>query len=101
MPAKATHDIVATTGEYTDRATGEKKKRYTKCGTAFQDEQVRISLKLETVPVGPNWSGWLSLYPIERNQSAPRSDARQAQPERQASVPQHYVEDEGDDEIPF
>lgn len=66
MRARRTHDVVATVGEYTDRETGEKKKRFATCGSAFSDDQGRISIKLDTIPVGPEWSGWLSLYPADR-----------------------------------
>lgn len=66
MKARRTHDVVATVGEYSDRETGEKKKRFSTCGSAFSDDQGRISIKLDTIPVGPDWSGWLSLYPADR-----------------------------------
>ena len=69
MSTRKTHDIVATVGEYTDR-NGQPKKRYSKIGAAFTDDQGRISLKLDTVPVSPDWSGWLSLYePREERQA--------------------------------
>ena len=68
MPkATATHKIVATVGKYNDRTTGEEKKRYLTVGTAFTDDQGRISLKLEAMPVTPEWSGWLSLYPLDED----------------------------------
>ena len=78
--ARATHKIVATVGKYTDRQTGEEKKRYLQCGVAFTDEQGRISLKIDAMPVTPDWSGFLSLYPLDddrRNNDAP---ARQQPP---------------------
>ena len=66
--SKYTHDIVATIGEYTNNA-GETKKRYTKCGAAFSDEEGRISLKLDSTPCSPDWNGWLSLYPKSETQN--------------------------------
>lgn len=101
-----THDIVATTGKYTDRTTGEEKKRYLTVGKAFTDDQGRISMKLEAVPVGPEWSGWLSLYPAkEREQQRPAS-ASQQPAERQrheaakaATAPAPAFDEE--DDIPF
>ena len=94
--AQPTHDITATIGEYTNR-DGEKKKRYLKVGTAFTDQEGRVSLKIDAMPVGPNWSGWLSLYPIRRD-----GEQRQQQPQpqraQQTSVPAAYEEE---DEIPF
>lgn len=58
---KKVYDVVATVGEYTTKS-GEKKKRYMTVGACFQNEQGRMSIKLEAVPVGQDWSGWLSLY---------------------------------------
>lgn len=81
MPSRRTHDVVATTGEYTDHS-GEKKKRYSNCGSAFTDDQGRISIKLDLVPVTPDWSGWLSLCPIEDKQQ------RQQQPARRTTTPE-------------
>jgi len=81
--ARYTHDVVATLGEYTDKTTGEKKKRYTNVGKAFTDEDGRLSIKLDTIPVDPNWSGWLSLYPADRDKGGgQRSQAPEQQPQR-------------------
>lgn len=77
-----THDIVATTGTYKN-ANGEEKKRYTKCGAAFTDDQGRISLKLDAFPCSPDWSGWLSLYDKDRdNNRGPAPQQPQRQPMR-------------------
>jgi hypothetical protein len=32
---------------------------------AFTDDQGRISLKIDAMPVTPDWSGFLSLYPLD------------------------------------
>jgi hypothetical protein len=93
MASKPTHDIVATIGEYTN-AAGEKKKRYVTCGKAFTDDEGRMSLKVDAMPVNPAWSGWLSLYAIERE--APR---QQPDPRPAASAP--AADDGEDDDIPF
>lgn len=95
--ARITHDIVATLGEYT-AADGTKKKRYHTCGKAFSDEQGRISLKLDAMPCSPEWSGWLSLYPIDREQGAPR---QATQPRQQAPASSAPPEEADDDDIPF
>jgi len=72
MPSKYTHDVVATTGTYKNHE-GQEKKEFTNVGKAFTGDDGRISILLKTVPVGPNWSGWLSLYPAkERDGQAPR-----------------------------
>jgi len=95
---KKKYDAVATIGEYTDH-TGQKKKRYTTVGTVFEGDDGRLSLKMDTVPVTPEWSGWVAFYdPKGRDeQPAPRqrqdahnqakSNAYQPQPEDQQDVP--------------
>ena len=91
-----THDVVATIGEYTDR-DGNKKKRYLTCGKCFTDDQGRQSLKMDAIP-GPGWSGWLSLYPIEKQ--APRQ-APDPRPQRTTTSTPPPEDDGADDDIPF
>lgn len=64
---KKKYDAVATIGEYTTK-TGEKKKRYTTVGSVFEDDSGRLSLKLDSVPVGQAWSGWVSFYEPTRKE---------------------------------
>ena len=106
--AKATHKIVATVGKYTDRQSGEEKKRYLQCGVAFTDEQGRISLKIDAMPVTPDWSGFLSLYPLDedRQQQQPRQkyqgdgrSERRPAPKREEEAP--MGDGMEDDDIPF
>ncbi len=82
MASKYTHDVVATNGEY--KANGETKKRYINVGKAFTDDSGRISIKLDSVPVGPEWSGWLSLYEPKGRDSQP---AQQRQQPRNLNIP--------------
>lgn len=102
MASSLTHDIVATVGEYTD-AQGQKKKRYATCGKAFTDDEGRVSLKLDVIPVVPGWSGWLSLYPVEKKEHRQAPDPRQEP--RNRNIPanrENPPADSGaDDEIPF
>jgi hypothetical protein len=86
---------VATVGEYTDR-DGAKKKRFANVGILFEDEQGRMSLKLDTVPVAPGWSGWISFYPPQDR------SGRTAAPRQQgtADAAPAAAPDDGD-EIPF
>jgi len=89
-----THDIVATIGEYTDRE-GNTKKRFQKCGAAFTNDEGQISIKLDAVPITPDWSGWLSLYP-KKEYDAPQAQQRPSrEPVRQQAV------DDPEDMIPF
>lgn len=64
--AKKVYDAVATIGEYTDR-NGATKKRYLNVGSVFESDK-GLSLKLDAVPIGGEWSGWISFFvPNERN----------------------------------
>lgn len=100
---KYTHDIIATVGEYTNKA-GEKKKRYHKCGAAFTDDDGRISLKLDGIPVSPDWSGWLSLYEPRDSHSDSREQRRDAGTSRQyddSGNSGNAIRSEDRGEIPF
>ena len=111
MPSRKKFDAVATIGEYTDR-NGDKKKRYSTIGTVFEDENGRLSLKLDTIPIGPNWSGYVNFY--EPRDPRPADDGRPAASQAQhrannyeraahggrAPQPSADAYDDGD-EIPF
>ena len=112
--ASPTHKVVATTGTYKDR-DGNEKKRYTQCGIAFTDDQGRISIKLDAVPVTPEWSGWLSLFPMDDDRQEARQQPRQERPATrpaparrapppgtiQHPPPESYQEGMDDSDIPF
>jgi len=58
---KKKYDAVATVGKYTAK-DGQEKKRYLTVGTVFEGEGGKLSLKLDGMPVSPDWSGWISFY---------------------------------------
>jgi len=64
MAMKPYRRAVATTGTYTDRQ-GNEKKRYTNVGTLFQYDDGGFTLKLDSIPVGEGWNGFISFYEIE------------------------------------
>jgi len=101
MASKYSYDVEATNGSYKDR-DGNEKKRYINVGKAFVNDSGQISIKLEVIPVGPDWSGWVSLYepkPREWQQQAPpRQDAHNA---AKANAYQPQGEEEPNDDIPF
>jgi hypothetical protein len=97
---KKTHDIVATVGEYTNKQ-GETKKRYVNCGALFQGDDGRMSIKLDTIPVSPDWSGWLGLFE-PRQDDKPRQQQRPPQDAHNAAKANAYQpQPEDDGEIPF
>lgn len=80
--SKKIFDAVASVGEYTDR-NGATKKRYVNVGAVFEsDDGKYMSLKLESIPVGPNWSGWISFFEPKPREQSP---AQQAHSEAKAN----------------
>lgn len=86
MAMKPYRRAVAVTGTYTDR-NGAEKKRYTNVGTLFQYDDGGLALKLDSVPVGEGWNGFISFYEIEDKREGGGKPAKAAY--------------DFDDEIPF
>lgn len=84
---------VAVTGTYTDRQ-GNEKKRYTNVGTLFQYDDGGFALKLDAVPVGDGWNGFISFYDLEDRKQNDDASPRREQPKQGFSA-------DLDDEIPF
>ena len=98
---KKKYDIVATVGKYTDRQSGEEKKRYQTCGAVFEDDNGRLSIKLDTVPITPEWSGWLACYePDRKNQGQPERPPTQERT-RPPMTADPRIDDDTEDDIPF
>ena len=108
MAARKVFDLVATVGSYKD-ASGNEKKKYTQCGAVFQQEDGRMSAKIETLPVGSEWSGWLSfMEPRQQGQQGAQQQhqAPQYRQAPQAAKPMPVFEmptdaNENEDKIPF
>ncbi len=89
---KKKYDAVVTLGEYTDKTTGQKVKRYLTIGVVFESDYGRLSMKLDALPVVPDWSGYISF--------------RDAQPGRKATpgtptAPEEIPETDRHEEGPF
>ena len=78
--------VVATVGKYTD-ANGNEKNRYVTVGRAFLRDDKSVSIKVDSMPVGPEFSGWLNLYDLDEDRQAPAA----------APAPAAKV----DDDLPF
>lgn len=61
------YDVVATM-KFTKK-DGTEGKSYTRCGAAFEGDK-GISIKLDSVPISPDWDGWLSLYEPKEKEAA-------------------------------
>jgi len=85
------YDAVATVGKYTAK-DGTEKKRYLTVGAVFENDKGALSLKLDGMPVSPEWSGWISFYDPKPYNAAPNSHN---QSKSNGYAPQQ------DDDIPF
>ena len=102
------YEAVATIGEYKDR-NGETKKRYVNVGSVFENDKGQLSLKLDAVPVGQGWSGWISFFePKERDQNSNRNPmggtdrtANEARKQPAGTTQASQADDDSDQEIPF
>lgn len=63
--------VVATVGKYTD-ANGNEKNRYVNVGKAFIRDDKSVCIKVDSMPVGGEFNGWLNLYDLDEDrQQAP------------------------------
>jgi hypothetical protein len=84
---KKKYDIVAKVGTYKN-SEGEEKNRNINIGSVFQRDDNSFCMKLDSIPVSPDWSGWLNLYePRKRDEAS-------AKP---APAPSTYI----DEDAPF
>ena len=95
MAAKLVFDAVATVGEYTDKQ-GNKKKRYMTVGKVFESEGGGLSLKLDALPVVPEWSGWISLFVPKDKEQSPAQEQHSA-----AKANGYQKPADGFDDVPF
>jgi hypothetical protein len=86
---KKVYDAVVVVGEYEDRKTGQTKKQYRTVGAVLQNDEGRLSLKLEMVPL-VNFNGWINFYEPREREEKPAPSQREQQHQEPFS-----------DEIPF
>lgn len=73
MSMKPIKRAVATTGKYTAR-DGSEKNSYTRVGTLFKRDDGSVTLKLDAVPVGQGFAGWINFYDLEEKQQAQQAE---------------------------
>ena len=105
---KKKYDAVATVGKYKNNQ-GEEKKRYLNVGTVFEGDDGRLSMKMEALPVGTEWSGWISFYEPKDNGQSRQSNGGQNLNQYARQVPKRTAaggmaldkDDDLEDDIPF
>ncbi len=106
MAAQFMGDVCSKTGTYNDQ-NGNQKSRYTKIGSWFQDDQGRISIKMDALPVPQldqqgRLGCWLSLFHKQDDQQTGNDQFnRQQQTRPQHPRPAANRPPSGNDEVPF
>mgnify|MGYP003113616450 CR=1 FL=1 len=57
-------NAVAANGEYTDK-DGNVKTRWIQCGGLLEKDNGDLVLKLDSVPIGNTFEGWINFFDIE------------------------------------
>ena len=78
--------LVGSAGTYT--VDGQEKTRWFPMGTLFKKDDGNLVIKLDGVPVGPDFSGWVQLFDFD-------DDAKPAAAPKPAPTPA------ADDDLPF
>lgn len=78
--------IVAANGKYTDSA-GQEKTRYVTVGKAFMRDDNSVTLKIDSMPVGGEWNGWLNLYDLDEGQKGKPAQAAPAPSVPETDIP--------------
>jgi len=96
MASRKIKDLVATTGEYTNK-DGEVKKRYFTLGHIYETDDGSRWGTFKQLPVGTEWSGTFGIYDAkEWNQDSPKTSATSD------SGPPPLTRDAAkDDDVPF
>lgn len=84
-------DVVAKVGEFEGR-DGEKKARWVNCGFILENEG-KLSLKMDSIPVGTN--GWFNLFPSKENgNDNPNANTKKVAPQGEPVAPKAQKKNE-------
>jgi len=87
------YDLIAKIGTYHNR-NGDKKNKYTQCGSLFVEENGNMYMKLDSVPLSNEWSGFMSVRePFNSSQD----DAQEQHPSKSSDGGSPKFEDD----VPF
>ena len=100
MSSKLKYEVVAVTGKYKDR-DGNEKPRHMKVGVVLEGDK-GLSMKLEALPVTPEWDGWLRFYePKPKEQTGTRGGGSQSGPASSGGPGPATQKGFDDEDIPF
>ena len=75
---KKIYDCVVATGKYTGQ-DGQEKTRWMNVGAILQKDDGSAVLKLEAMPIGNDFEGWIQLFKPKPSQNAPQAAPQQSQ----------------------
>ena len=84
--------LVASVGTYTDNQ-GQEKTRYHTMGSLFKREDGSICLKMDSMPLGEGWNGWVNVYDLDPDQGQQKASPP---PQPASEAPNNL-----DDDVPF
>jgi hypothetical protein len=92
---KKIKNLLASNGTYINK-DGEEKSRWVTVGGLFEDGN-KTTIKIDSIPVGGNWNGWLTLVDPDQHEKSQRQT--QGQPRQQSRQGSGF--DDMPDDIPF
>ena len=90
---KKIKNLSATMGKYPNEAN-EEKNRYVNCGSLFERDDGSLVVKLDSIPVGEEFTGWINCYDVDSN----RSNGGGGAPHHESVARQELARD---DQIPY
>ena len=95
---KKIKNLSATMGKYTNEAN-EEKNRYVNCGSLFERDDGSLVVKLDSIPVGEEFTGWINCYDVDSNRSNGGGGYPDYKPIHHESVARQELAK--DDQIPY
>jgi len=68
MASKKVKVLKAANGTY--EINGEEKTRWVTIGALFKNDQGKTSMKIDAMPVGGEWDGWVQMFTPEEPKSS-------------------------------
>jgi hypothetical protein len=93
---KRKFEVVATVGKWKDPETGKTNKRTVAVGAIYESNGGKLVLRIDAIPVSPDWSGWMSLKPL-----APELPPGRRNPPGMPPASDIIPETDEDRDIPF
>lgn len=68
---QAIRKLVVANGTYVD-GNGDEKTRWLTIGTLLKGDGDKLSIKLDSIPLGNEWNGWVQCFKMEDEHAQPR-----------------------------